>query len=116
MRQRVAVHDVAVGEDNVAEETGAFVIGDGFHDRLARAGQNFPRRFKVQQQRPETVAVVAHRRRGRFPASRPACGWERPRRQRARCPTCPADCARCNGDGPNARGRAIRRARCSCRR
>ena len=49
---------MAVGEDDVAEETGAFVFGDGFHDRLARAGQDFPRRFKIQQQRSETVAVI----------------------------------------------------------
>jgi len=50
---------LSVGEDDVAEETGALVFCERFHDRLAGAGYDFPGSFKIEQQGAEAVAVFA---------------------------------------------------------
>ena len=100
-------------EHHVAEETGAFVVGEG----SMIGSPNGPRLRRLQiQSRLQDNSGVHRRNRDKSRANPRRCELVRRRRRRERYPTCPVDCGQDIGVGPNARGRAILPARCNCRR
>src|ERR1035441_264083 len=48
---------MTIGEHHIAEEACVFVVRGRLHDGIARAGQNLPGLFQIQQQRAKAIPV-----------------------------------------------------------
>ncbi len=56
--EAVAVDDVSVGEDDVAEEALEFIGGEGLHDGVDGAGEDAGGIFEIEKESAETVAAL----------------------------------------------------------
>src|SRR5260221_12440262 len=55
----VAVHQVAIGKDDLAGETGAFVIRHWLYDRFTGTREHLQWLLQIQENRSEAITVLA---------------------------------------------------------